>query len=72
MGSDLLMDMEFLFGVIKMFFFFFKYFFLMFFVFLERESARWGGAERVGEKENPKQAPGCQHRTRQGSQSHKP
>ena len=36
----------------------------------ERESASRGGAEREGERENPKQAPGCQSRAQCKSRSH--
>ena len=36
--------------------FFFK------FVYFERQSTNGGGADTEGEKEDPKQAPRCQHR----------
>ena len=41
---------------------FYFYFFLSLFIYFERESTSWGGAETEGEREDPKQALGCQHR----------
>ena len=37
----------------------------------ERERTQAGGAEREGERENPKQAPCYQCRTQRGAQPHK-
>ena len=42
------------------------------FIYFERERKReWGEAEREGERENPKQAPNCQHGAQCGTRTHK-
>ena len=46
--------------------------FLFKFVLREREHAGAGGAESEGERENPKQAPHCQHRAWCGARTHTP
>ena len=44
------------------------------FIYFERvhKCVRRGGAERDRERENPKQAPHCQHGTQYGAQSQEP
>ena len=41
------------------------------FIYLRKTEHKWGrGREKVEERENPTQAPHCQHRTRCGAQTH--
>ena len=46
-------------------------FFFLSFIYFVRDSMSRGGADRVGERENPKQALHCWHRTRHRSRTHK-
>ena len=49
------------------------WFFMFIYLFWERErESEQGGAEREGERENPKQAPYCQHRAPHRAWTHKP
>ena len=49
----------------------FSLFFLNVYLFILKEY-ELGGAQRARGRENPKQAPHCQHRASHGAQSHEP
>ena len=51
-------------GPLAFFFFFFK------FIYFERGREGEDGAEREGERENPRQVPCCQHGAQYGAQTH--